>query len=136
MNEALQVLSERFGRDSLIALATSAGNLPHVRTVNAYYEGGCFYVITHALSNKMQQIRQNPHVAVCGDWFTAHGVGESMGWFGSGDNRDLAQKLRQAFAAWIDNGHSNFDDENTIILRIRLTDGVLFAQGTRYDLKF
>lgn len=26
-----------------------------------------------------------------------------------------------------------FDDENTIILRIELTDGVLFSHGTRYE---
>lgn len=136
MNEALQILTERFGRDSLMSLATCSGGVPHVRTVNAYYEDGCFYIITYALSNKMQQLRQNPHVALCGDWFTAHGMGESMGWFGSEANRDLAQKLRRVFAEWIDNGHNNFADENTIILRIQLMDGVLFSHGTRYEVHF
>ena len=42
--------------------------------------------------------------------------------------------LRKAFAAWYDNGHTNEDDPNTIILRIRLTDGVLYSKGTRYEL--
>ena len=41
-----------------------------------------------------------------------------------------------AFAAWIDNGHNDFSDENTRILRIRLTAGVLFSNVTRYDLDF
>lgn len=46
----------RFGRDTLIVLATVDGDIPNVRTVNSYYENGGFYVITYAKSNKMQQI--------------------------------------------------------------------------------
>lgn len=34
------------------------------------------------------------------------------------------------------NGHINESDHNTIILRIRLTDAVLFSHGTRYDIDF
>lgn len=44
--------------------------------------------------------------------------------------------LKKAFASWIDNGHTNFEDENTCILRVRLTDGVLFSHGIRYDIDF
>ena len=31
---------------------------------------------------------------------------------------------------------NNFDDENTIILCIQLTDGILFSNGTRFDIDF
>ena len=31
------------------------------------------------------------------------------------------------------NGHINEDDPNTIILKIRLTDGILFSNGLRYE---
>ena len=134
--EVQNILNERFGKDSLLALATAADNKPYVRTVDAYYENGSFYAITYALSGKMQQIRQNPAVAVCGDWFTADGTGENMGWFGKPENKPIADRLTQAFAAWINNGHNNFADENTIILRIRLSHGVLFSNGTRYDIDF
>ena len=48
----------------------------------------------------------------------------------------MAEKLRKAFASWIDNGHNNFDDENTIILKIDLLDCVLFSHGTRYEINF
>lgn len=120
----------------MIALATVSGNIPSVRTVNAYYEDGAFYVITHAKSNKMKQIAENPAVAVSGEWFTAHGIGENWGWFCSVSNKQLAQRLREVFSSWIDNGHNNFADRNTCILRIRLTDGVLFSQGARYDIDF
>lgn len=130
------IMEDRFGHDSLIALATMDGDSPAVRTVNAYYENGCFYTVTHALSGKMQQIAKDPKVAICGDWFTARGTGESMGHILLPGNTALADKLRKAFAAWYANGHTNEADPDTIILRIRLTHGVLFRHGTRYDIDF
>ena len=44
--------------------------------------------------------------------------------------------MRIVFADWIDNGHSNLEDKNTIILRIELTKGVLFSDGIRYEIDF
>lgn len=130
------ILLERFSKDSLIALATSARNVPYVRTVDAFYENGAFYVLTYSLSGKMKQIEENPVVAVSGEWFTAHGKGINLGWFGSEENKKIADKMRSVFADWIDNGHNNFEDRNTIILRIELTEGVLFSQGTQYEIDF
>lgn len=135
-SEAQAILNERFGHDTLIGLATIDNGRPSVRTVNAYYEDGCFYVITYATSNKMKELEKDPNAAICGDWFTAHGTGVNLGWFLKEENKEIADKLRRAFASWIDNGHNNFDDPNTCILCIRLTDGVLLSHGTRYDLCF
>lgn len=134
--EVEKVMMERFGKDNIIALATSDDGIPHVRNVDAYYEEGAFYIITYALSNKMMQIEKNPVVAISGEWFTSHGRGVNLGYFGKEENNDIAKKLRKAFAEWIDNGHNNFDDENTCILCIKLTEGVLFSNGTRYDIDF
>ena len=134
--KAERIMIERFGKDSVIALATSEDNMPHVRSVNAYYEEGSFYVITHALSNKMRQIAKNPIVAIAGEWFAAHGRSIDLGYFGSSENAELAEKLRKAFAEWIDNGHNDFSDSNTCILRIQLTDGLLLSHGTRYEIDF
>ena len=131
--EAEKVMIERFGKDTVLALATAEHEVPYVRNVNAYYEDGSFYIITYALSNKMKQIEKNPNVAITGDWFTAHGKGINLGYFGKEENRRIAEKLKIAFAEWIDNGHNNFDDENTIILCVELTDGLLFSHGTRYE---
>lgn len=128
------ILQERFGKDNVMALATVAEGKPRVRSVNAYYEDGAFYVITYALSNKMQQIAKDPAVALAGEWFTAQGVGENLGFVGKAENLPLTKKLRRAFAAWIDNGHTNFADENTCILRIRVTSSVLWANGKQYIL--
>ncbi len=131
-----QIMNERFGRDSVIALATVENGVPYVRNVNAYYEDGAFYVITHGLSAKMKQIENSPVVAVAGEWFTAHGTGKNFGYFGSPENAEIAEKLKKVFAEWIDNGHNDFGDVNTCILRIRLTDGILLSHGTRFEIDF
>ena len=133
--EAEQIMIERFGKDTIIALATTENETPYVRYVNAYYENGAFYIITYALSNKMKHIKDNPVVAIAGEWFTAHGKGVSLGYFGKKENCIIAEKLKNVFAEWIDNGHNNFDDENTVILCVELTDGLLLSHGARYEFK-
>ena len=134
--EIEKVLIERFAKDSLISLATVKDNVPYVRTVDAYYENGSFYVLTYALSNKMKQIAINPNAAISGDWFTANGKGINLGYFGKEENKEIAEKMREYFAAWIDNGHNNFDDENTVILQIRLTEGTVVVNNEWIDIDF
>jgi len=134
--EAQKIMHERFGRDALIALATVEDKIPSVRTVNSYYENGAFYVITYALSSKMKQIKNNPKVAICGDWFTAHGVGENLGHVLDEKNAKIMSTLRSAFSSWYGNGHVNETEPNTCILRIRLTDGVLLSNGKKYEIEF
>jgi general stress protein 26 len=133
---ALPLMTERFGHDTLLSLATMDKDRPAVRIVNSYYEDGSFYTITYALSNKMQQIKSNPQVAVCGEWFTAHGIGENIGHPSDVKNTAIAAKLREVFASWYNNGHTDENDPNTCILRIRLTDGVLYHHGTKYEIDF
>lgn len=132
--DAEKIMTERFGKDTIIALATVENKVPFVRYVNAYYENGAFYIITYALSNKMKHIENNSNVAIAGEWFTAHGKGVNLGYFGKEENHMMAEKLKNVFAEWIDNGHNNFADENTIILCIKLTDGLLLSHGKRYEL--
>ena len=134
--EAEAILFERFGKDSIISLATTMDDVPYVRTVNAFYDAGAFYVLTYGLSNKMIQIENNPTVAISGDWFTAHGKGINLGYFGKAENTLIAEKMKVVFSEWIDNGHNNFDDENTCILSIKLTNGLLLSHGTRYEIDF
>lgn len=134
--EAETILLERFGKDSIIALATTLDDVPYVRSVNAFYDNGAFYVLTYGLSNKMRQIEQNPIVAISGDWFTAHGKAVNLGHFGKTENAPIAEKMRAAFSGWIDNGHNDFEDINTCILCIKLTDGLLLSRGVRYEIDF
>lgn len=135
-NEMEQILTERYGKDSVVALATVNEGIPCVRYVNGIYIDGAYYVITYALSDKMKQIEKGSSVAIAAEWFTAHGKGINLGWFKKEENADIAAKLREAFASWIDNGHNNFEDVNTCILQVKLTDGILLSHGTRYEIDF
>lgn len=58
--KAEAIMAERFGKDAVIALATVADGVPHVRKVNAYYQAGAFYIVTDSRSQKMAQIQKNP----------------------------------------------------------------------------
>lgn len=132
-SEIQELLDQRFGCDSLIALATVWGGKPYVRAVNAFYENGAFYVITNAKSEKMKHMEENPLAAICGEWFTGHGTGENLGHVCSEENEDIAGKLRAVFQEWYDNGHVKEEDPDTCILKLRLTDGILWKQGKRYE---
>jgi len=134
--DAEQVMIERFGHDNQISLATLDGKRPAVRIVNGYYEGGAFYVVTHGRSGKMRQLGKNPDAAVCAEWFTAQGRGENLGHVRDARNAALMGKLREAFAAWYNNGDVNEDDPHTCILRVRLAEGVLMSHGTKYEIDF
>ena len=134
-NEGLRLIDEKFGngKDNAISLATIArepgadGRVrPVVRTVDAYYEDCTFYVVTHAKSNKMLQIAQNPEVSVAGclEMFTANGIGENLGWVLDPKNAELRVKLRKAFSDWYDLAN-NEQDENCCFLAIHLTRGTL-----------
>lgn len=135
-NEIQAIMNERFGHDTLLSVATVDSGIPNVRIVNSYYEDGSFYVITYALSHKMKQINKNSAVAVCGEWFSAHGIGENLGHILKKENEEIADKLRQAFAEWYSNGHTDENDTHTCILRIKLTDGILFHHGVKYNINF
>ena len=132
-DDAIKLMTERFGKDSLISIATKDGSRVSVRMVDAYYEDGIFYSVTYTLSNKMKQIEANPEVAVCGiEWFTGHGIGENLGWVRDEKNTAMMTKLREAFSAWYSNGHVNEEDKNTCLLRIHLTDGIVIDNEKKY----
>jgi len=133
----MNIMAERFGKDSLIAIATTDGERLFNRVVDAYYENGSFYVSTYALSNKIKQIEANPEVAVCAvDWFSGHGTGTNHGWVLEPQNAELRSKLREAFV-WYD-AANNEQDKNCCILEIRLSDGMLIKDhhAIRYQIDF
>jgi len=130
----IEILNERFGKDSLMALATvDEKGVPWVRTIDAIFYEDSFYTITYALSNKMCHIQNNATVAISGDWFSGHAHAENLGYIRLESNKEIADRLRAAFASWYSNGHTNEDDPNTVILKLKLTDGILFSNGTRYE---
>lgn len=133
--EGLRLMEEKFGggKDNLISLATIAreksagGNIrPVVRTVDAYYENGAFFIVTNAKSNKMLQIDKNSEVSVAGclEMFTANGIGKNLGWVLDPQNSEIRKKLRTTFSDWYDIAN-NEQDESCCILAVYLTRGTL-----------
>jgi len=134
---AISIMSERFAKDSLIAVATTDGKRLYNRVVDAFYENGAFYISTYALSNKIKQIEANPEVAVCAiDWFSGHGNAKNLGWVLDPNNAEIRLKLREAFE-WYDSANDE-QDKNCCILEIRLTDGMLIKDhhAIRYQIDF
>ena len=135
--DAIQIMNDRFSKDSLIAVATTDETKLYNRIVDAYYENGAFYISTNACSNKMTQIALHPQVAVCAvDWFSGQGNGRNLGWVMDPQNAGIRQKLREAFV-WYDEANDE-RDPNCCILKIRLTDGVLIKDhhAIRYQIDF
>jgi uncharacterized pyridoxamine 5'-phosphate oxidase family protein len=134
---AMNIMTERFAKDSLIAVATTDGERLYNRIVDAYYENGAFYISTHALSNKVKQIEANPNVALCAiDWFSGHGKGKNLGWVLEPQNAEIRAKIRKEFV-WYDNV-TNEQDKNCCFMEIRLTDGMLIKDhhAIRYQIDF
>ncbi len=134
------------GKDNVIALSTIAAEpgadgepRPCVRDVDALYEDGVFYITTYAKSNKMRQIEMNRQVAfsVPFEGVSGSAVGENRGWVLSPENETLRSKLRKAFADWYDDAN-NEQDENCVILALRITQATLFIDhgAVRYQLDF
>lgn len=134
--EPQKIMSERFGHDRLISLATSENNVPYVRAVNSVYQDGCFYMITHDQSSKMKQIEHNPQVAICGEWFNGHGFAENLGHVLKEENLPIYRKLKTSFENWIQEGHIDETDKKIVLLCVHLKTGVLYADGIRYELHF
>lgn len=133
--EGTKILNERFGngKDNVISLATIAteqserGNIrPCVRDVDAYYENGVFYIITHAESNKVKQIMANPEVSVSVHFedFFSSGVGKNLGWVLEPQNAQIRNTMRSVFKDWYDFAN-NENDKNCCIVAIQMTKGTL-----------
>lgn len=135
---AMEIMEERFNKDSLIAVATTDGEKLYNRMVDAVFKDGSFYITTYALSNKIKQSEKYPDVAVCAlDWFTGHGKAVNHGWVLKAENAQLRLLVRDAFSEWYEHAN-NEKDENCCILEIKLTEGLLIKDhnAIRYQIDF
>ena len=134
-DEAMRVLTDQFGKDVAVSLATESEGRPSVRVVNAFFRDGAFYVMTCLSSGKMRELLKNPNAAVCRGLFSARGTGTNLGGPLLFGNADLASELRKVFRAFYDR-HVDEADPDTCILRIELTDCVAFTGSAKYIVDF
>jgi general stress protein 26 len=134
-SNAIAIMSEQFGKDVTIALATRTETGVNVRTVNGYYKDGCFYVMTYEASHKMREITQDPHVAICKDLMCAQGIGKNLGNPKEEKNKELRNELKEVFSAFYSR-HVDEDDPLTCILEIQLTSAAAFTKDTKYLIDY
>ena len=63
-------------------------------------------------SHSQRQLAQNPAAAIAGEWFTAHGRDVDLGYIEKEENHRIADRLKEAFSAWLNNGHVDMQDES------------------------
>lgn len=134
--EALALMQEKFSRDYQFSLATAYKQRPSQRFVDAYYDGGYFYVVTYRGSNKIKEIEENKHVSLIGrrgDAFSGEAV--CIGHPLLPENSAIREKLIAAFAAWYF-AHNNEEDSDMCYLRIKPNSGFFHYKGHAYRLDF
>lgn len=134
-NEAISVMKELYGKDLAMSLATVNGEKANVRVINAYYKEKTFYITSYALSNKMKEISKNPNVALNHNLFVAHGIGKNIGNPLDEENKELREELKKVFVVFYDK-HVNEKDTNTCILKVALSDALIFANDYKYFIDF
>ena len=133
---AVNSMKELFGRDYQFALSTSKNNVPSSRFVDTYFDGECFYVVTHRLSRKALEIAENPNVSLCGSKMhsfsgQAHIIGHPL----APENAKIRSKLIAAFEPWYFE-HNNEADENMCYIRIEPTAGFFHKDGVGCRVSF
>lgn len=129
-------MDDLFGHDTLVSIATIYDNIPYVRVMDSYYEDGVFYSITFTNSNKMKHIKENPKVAICSKWLSAHGIAENLGHPCDEKNVEIASKLRTVFNEWYNERFDCDNNPNACILAVRLTDAKLLHDDSEFVIDF
>ncbi len=135
--EVEEIMCKRFGKDTLIAVATTDGSKMYNRIVDAYYEDGKFYFTSTTSSNKVKQLEKHPEVAIASvDWFSGHATAKNLGWVSDPDNSQARDKVKKAFEWYV----SVVDEKNedNCIIELTLTEGMLIKDHmeTRYKVDF
>ena len=133
--KSMHVMNELFAKDCTFALATSTNNIPSVRFIDTYFYNGAFYVVTYALSKKVQEITVNNQVSLCNKLYRFNGRAYNIGHPLVEENKELREKLVKAFEPWYFN-HNDENDENMCIVKIDLENGFFYQDGTGYTVNF
>lgn len=133
--KSMNLLTELFGRDYQFSLATVNDNKPSLRVVDTYYENGNFWIVTYGLSNKVKDIENNANVALCNYLYSFKGKAYNEGHPLKEKNKEIREQLIQVFEPWYFK-HNNENDTNMCYIKVELTDGFFYRDGTGYKVDF
>ena len=134
-NKSIKVMNELFAKDYQFALATSNNNMPSVRFVDTFYDNGSFYVVTYGTSKKVKEIEANPNISLCNKQYRFHGMAYNIGHPLESHNAEIREKLLVAFESWYFK-HNNENDKNMCYIKIELSSGFFYKDGTGYLVDF
>lgn len=132
-DEAIAVMKQLYSKDIPMSLATVRNGRPNSRFVDLYFDGANSYLVTTRTSQKCYEIKENPMVALNYQLFVAHGVAYDIG--GPLQNPDIREILQREFAPWYEK-HVDEQSPDTCIIKIALTDAIVFANDMKYQVDF
>lgn len=133
--KSLIIMNELFSKDYQFALATASNNIPSVRVIDTYYENKAFYLVTYAKSQKAKEIEQNKNVSLCNHLYRFQGVATIIGHPLDTQNLGIRETLTKEFEPWYF-AHNNESDPYMCYIRIDLSNGFIFKDGTGYQIDF
>ena len=134
-DQSLHVMNDLFANDCQFSLATANGSVPSVRIVDTFYDDGAFYVVAHASTQKVKEITVNENAALCHNLYRFSSKAQNIGHPLLPQNADIRAKLTKAFASWYFK-HNNEQDKKMCYIRIALTSGFFYKDGTGYAVDF
>ncbi|MFR3727432.1 pyridoxamine 5'-phosphate oxidase family protein [Lacrimispora sp.] len=134
-NKSMNVLQDLFGRDCQFAWATSENNIPSLRFVDTLFDNGSFYIVTFTGTKKVREIESNSMVALCKDMHRFQGIATNIGHPLDPKNKDIREKLINAFEAWYFQ-HNDEAYENMCYIKIDPVNGFFYKDGLGYQVDF
>ncbi len=132
---SVKVMEELFCKDVQFSLATVKDSSPSIRVVDAYYDDGVFWIVTHKNSNKVREIEANPNAALCRGFHSFKGLAFNAGHPLKEENRMIREKLIKVFEAWYFR-HNDESDEGMCYVRFVPARGFFFKDSTGYRVSF
>lgn len=132
---ACEVVRERFGERLVYAMATQTEQGVNIRSVHSFMYNDKMYVVTHNTSNKVTEIKRNPHVAMVYNAQKLYGTARDIGHPLLDANDELRKVLRREFAD-VYTDMVNEADPTVCILEISVNRAVAYTQLHKYDIDF
>jgi len=134
-NKIQCIMKDLFAKDYQFAMATVNVDNPSVRFVDTFYDEGCFYVVTYAKSQKVQDIEKNKKISLCNKLYRFNGEAYNIGHPLIEKNKEIRSKLIEAFKPWYFS-HNNENDDNMCYLKIELKEGFIHKDRIGYKVDF
>lgn len=132
--ESLKLMTELFGKDCEMALATAKGNVPTVRYVDTYYQDSSFYIVTDENSQKAKDILTNPHVALAIRACRFTGIAINIGHPLDASNQKIRETLIKAFEPWY-SAHNDETNSQMCFIKIEVNNGIFGKEGSNNAYK-